>query len=112
MRISTKSENQESEGGIKKTRKFGSKKDGDEGSSKDGGDRKMNWKKRDRPPLDLIMDYKDIESLKPFLSEGGRIIPARVSRLNSKQQKELTSQIKRARQLALIPISDRHQMVK
>ncbi len=64
--------------------------------------------RRFRAPPDLIFDYKDVESLKPFLSESGKIVPARISRLSASQQRKLTQEVKRARQLALLPISDRH----
>jgi len=89
-----------------------SSRDDDEGGR--GGDRDDkkggggNWRRRERPALDLIIDYKDVETLRPFLSEGGRLVPARVNRLNRKQQKVLASEVKRARHLALVPISDRH----
>jgi len=66
-------------------------------------------RRRARPPVDLHLDYKDIETLKPFLTEGGRIVAARMSRLSRKQQRLLTQEVKRARQLALLPIADRHQ---
>lgn len=88
--------------------------DRDRGGRSDRGDRGDreekggSWRRRERPALDLIMDYKDIETLKPFVSEGGRIVPSRVNRLNRKQQRVLQGEIKRARQLALLPISDRH----
>lgn len=65
-------------------------------------------RRRPRPAADLILDYKDIESLKPFITESGKIVPARMSRLSSQQQRELTRQIKRARQLALLPIAPTH----
>jgi len=79
-------------------------RDGDERSSRGGG----FARRRPRPPADLRFDYKDVELLKQFISEGGRIVPARVSRLNRKQQRELTQEVKRARQLALLPIADSH----
>jgi small subunit ribosomal protein S18 len=65
-------------------------------------------RRRSKPPIDLFLDYKDVETLHPFLGEGGRIVAARMSRLNRKQQRELTRAVKRARQLALLPISDQH----
>ena len=74
---------------------------------RDGGGEVFR-RRRPRPPLDLIIDYKDPETLKPFLSESGRIVPARVSRLSRKQQRKLTSEVKRARQLAMLPIADKH----
>ncbi|MBN20536.1 MAG: 30S ribosomal protein S18 [Bdellovibrionaceae bacterium] len=60
---------------------------------------------------ELVFDYKDLDTLKPFISEGGRIVPARVSRLSKAQQIRLTTAIKRARQLAILPVSDRHHKV-
>lgn len=76
---------------------------------RDGGGKGDGTRRRkSRPPLDLILDYKDIESLRPFLSDGGRIVPAHMSRLNRQQQNRLKSEIKRARHLAMLPISDRH----
>lgn len=65
-------------------------------------------RRRSRPPGDLFIDYKDIETLRPFLMDAGRIVPARVSRLNRMQQRELTRAVKRARHLALLPMSPRH----
>ncbi len=85
------------------------------GRDRDGGDDDKgggSWRRRERPAIDLIMDYKDIETLKPFVSEGGRIVPSRVNRLNRKQQRVLQGEIKRARQLALLPISDRHTSLR
>lgn len=51
----------------------------------------------------MVFDYKDVEMLSQFTSPGGKIVPARVSRLNAKQQRALASAVKRARQLALLP---------
>jgi small subunit ribosomal protein S18 len=66
-------------------------------------------RRRSRPPIDLVFDYKDIETLRQFITEGGRIVAARISRLSRGQQRRLATEIKRARQLALLPISDRHR---
>ena len=60
-------------------------------------------KRRQRPPRDMVFDYKDVETLQNFLTPGGRIVAARVSRLNAKQQRQLATEVKRARQLALLP---------
>lgn len=65
-------------------------------------------RRRARPPLDLVIDYKDVETLRSFLMDSGRIVPARITRLNRKEQQELTRAVKRARQLALLPLSPRH----
>ena len=96
----------------KKDKKFTKKprNDDDEGGFGGKDDKKGggSWRRRERPALDLIVDYKDVDSIRPFLSEGGRIVPSRVNRMNRKQQRDLATEVKRARQLALVPISDRH----
>ena len=54
--------------------------------------------------LDSI-DYKDSDTLKKFLTEGGKILPRRLTGLSAKQQRQLTLAIKRARHLALLHYS-------
>lgn len=49
------------------------------------------------------IDYKDIETLKKFISERGKILPRRVTGTSAKYQRRLTIAIKRARQIALLP---------
>ncbi len=49
------------------------------------------------------IDYKNIELLKPFISERGRIIPRRISGVCSRHQRQLARAVKRARHLALLP---------
>ena len=51
----------------------------------------------------LVIDYKDAEKLKRFVSEKGKILPRRVTGLCAKHQREVTLAIKRARQIALLP---------
>ncbi len=48
-------------------------------------------------------NYKDVEMLKQFISERGKIIPRRISGTCGKHQRKLAREIKKARQLALIP---------
>lgn len=50
-----------------------------------------------------IIDYKDVPRLKKFVSERGKILPKRMSGVCAKHQRELTTAIKRARHLALMP---------
>ncbi len=61
------------------------------------------FKRRPRPAKDMIFDHKDVEMLSQFTTPGGKIVAARVSRLNAKQQRQLATAVKRARQLALLP---------
>jgi len=49
------------------------------------------------------IDYKDVDTLKKFLTEGGKILPRRLTGLSAKQQRQITTAIKRARHLALLP---------
>ena len=53
------------------------------------------------------IDYKDIDLLRKFISEQGKILPRRVTGLTAKQQRQLTQAIKRARILALLPFVNR-----
>ena len=52
------------------------------------------------------INYKDIPLLKRFTSDGGRILPRRLTHVCSKHQRVLVKAIKRARFIALIPFSD------
>ncbi len=54
-------------------------------------------------PHDYTFDYKDVTTLRYFITERGKIIPRRVTGLSAKQQRNLTLAIKRARQIALLP---------
>lgn len=49
------------------------------------------------------IDYKDVELLRKFITERGKILPRRITGLTSKQQRDLTIAIKRARILSLLP---------
>ena len=54
------------------------------------------------------IDYKDIDTLKDFVSETWKIIPARITGTEAKYQRQLTTAIKRARFLALMSFTDNH----
>lgn len=55
------------------------------------------------------IDYKDIETLKAYVSETGKIVPSRITGTTAKYQRQLGTAIKRARYLALIPYTDSHE---
>jgi len=54
------------------------------------------------------IDYKDINLLKDFINENGRIIPARITGTKARYQRQLSVAVKRARFLALLPYTDLH----
>ena len=54
------------------------------------------------------VDYKEVEILKDFVNENGKIIPARITGTTSGFQRQLSVAIKRARFLALLPYTDLH----
>ena len=49
------------------------------------------------------IDYKDVELLKKFITDRGKILPRRLTGLTAKQQRDLTTAVKRARIIALLP---------
>ena len=55
------------------------------------------------------IDYKNIDVLKDFISENGKIIPARLTGTRARYQRQLSDAIKRARFLALLPYTDQHR---
>jgi small subunit ribosomal protein S18 len=54
------------------------------------------------------VDYKDVNLLKDFINENGRIIPARITGTKARYQRQLGIAVKRARFLALLPYTDLH----
>lgn len=54
------------------------------------------------------IDYKDLETLKSYITETGKIVPARITGTSAYYQRQLATAIKRARFLALLPYSDQH----
>lgn len=53
------------------------------------------------------VDYKDVELLKSYLNEQGKILPRRITNVSAKFQRQLTRAVKRARHLSLLPfVSD------
>lgn len=54
------------------------------------------------------IDYKDLETLKAYITETGKIVPSRITGTNAKYQRQLATAIKRARFLSLLPYTDGH----
>ena len=52
---------------------------------------------------DKAIDYKDVATLKKYVSERGKILPRRVTGTCAKHQREITTAIKRARHIGLMP---------
>ncbi|MCC2617688.1 30S ribosomal protein S18 [Aestuariibacter halophilus] len=55
------------------------------------------------------IDYKDIATLKNYITESGKIVPSRITGTSAKYQRQLSTAIKRARFLALLPYTDSHK---
>lgn len=54
------------------------------------------------------IDYKDLNMLKQYVSESGKIVPSRITGVDAKNQRQLAASIKRARFLALLHYTDQH----
>jgi small subunit ribosomal protein S18 len=54
------------------------------------------------------IDYKDLGTLKQYITETGKIVPSRITGTKAFYQRQLSSAIKRARYLALLPYTDQH----
>jgi small subunit ribosomal protein S18 len=57
----------------------------------------------------IEIDYKDLETLKAYVSETGKIVPSRITGTKAKYQRQLATAVKRARFLSLLPYTDAHQ---
>ena len=56
------------------------------------------------------IDYKDLNTLRQYITETGKIVPSRITGTKAKYQRQLQAAIKRARFLALIPYTDNHNV--
>jgi small subunit ribosomal protein S18 len=54
------------------------------------------------------IDYKDVQLLKGYVTENGKIVPSRITGTKARYQRQLSTAIKRARFLALLPYTDQH----
>ncbi|MBA59295.1 MAG: 30S ribosomal protein S18 [Gammaproteobacteria bacterium] len=55
------------------------------------------------------VDYKDIELLKAYITETGKIVPSRITGTKAKYQRQLANAVKKARYLSLLPYTDAHK---
>ena len=55
------------------------------------------------------IDYKDLDVLKGYITETGKIVPSRITGTKARYQRQLATAIKRARYVALLPYTDGHQ---
>ncbi|PCJ50171.1 MAG: 30S ribosomal protein S18 [Gammaproteobacteria bacterium] len=55
------------------------------------------------------IDYKDLATLKNYVTETGKIVPSRITGTKAKYQRQLATAVKRARFLALLPYTDSHE---
>ena len=58
---------------------------------------------------DPEIDYKNLDKLRQYIGETGKILPGRISGASAIQQRRITAEIKRARYLALLPYTDQHR---
>ncbi len=84
---------------------------GDRAERRAGGRRRPGGRRKEDyfHSNNLVIDYKDVDTLRRFITERGKIRPRRQTGLTSKHQRQLARQIKRARFLALLPYTDAHQ---
>ena len=55
------------------------------------------------------IDYKDLDTLRQFIGESGKIVPSRITGATARVQRTLAKEVKRARFLALLPYTDSHK---
>ena len=87
--------------------RFGKKKDG---KKRERGNNLFKRKKFCRFTADGVksIDYKDLATLKGYVTETGKIVPSRITGTKSFYQRQLATAIKRARFLSLLPYTDQH----
>lgn len=54
------------------------------------------------------IDYKDLDLLRQYVTETGKIVPSRITGTSAKYQRQLATAVKRVRYLALLPYTDQH----
>jgi small subunit ribosomal protein S18 len=56
------------------------------------------------------IDYKDLNTLRQYITENGKIVPSRITGTKARYQRQLATAVKRARFLALLPYTDNHDI--
>ncbi len=56
------------------------------------------------------IDYKDLNTLRQYITETGKIVPSRITGTKARYQRQLATAVKRARYLALLPYTDNHDI--
>ncbi len=56
------------------------------------------------------IDYKDLDTLRSYITETGKIVPSRITGTRARYQRQLSTAVKRARYLALLPYTDNHDI--
>jgi small subunit ribosomal protein S18 len=54
------------------------------------------------------IDFKDLDTLRNYVTETGKIVPSRITGTKTRYQRQLATAVKRARYLALLPYTDKH----
>ncbi len=83
---------------------------GKDGKKRDRGNNLFKRRKFCRFTAEKVkqIDYKDIDVLKDFVQENGKLMPARITGTKARYQRQLSTAVKRARFLALLPYTDLH----
>ena len=83
---------------------------GERGPRRTGGSSGGGSRRKKTCPFSVdgapVIDYKDLDMLKRYVSDRGKMMPSRITGVSAKYQRQLTTAIKRARQIALLPYTD------
>ena len=69
----------------------------------------MSKEKEEANSGDPEIDYKNLDKLRQYIGETGKIMPGRISGATASMQRRITAEVKRARYLALLPYTDQHR---
>ena len=69
----------------------------------------MSRRRMQQAQAEGSIDYKDLDVLKEYVTETGKIVPSRITGTKAKYQRQLSTAVKRARYIALLPYTDQHK---